>query len=222
MKILRISKLLLLLFLVVSCTEKQKVASSGLPFIGHHDIAFTNEDGYDKGDTIFHTVEDFIYLNQDSVLLNSKDIKNTIWVVKFFFSHCRTICPPMTQQMAQLRDSVNDIEDQLTFLSFSIDPENDTPTRLRQYKNRYGITASNWYFLTGDEEETHRLGTESFYVNAFADDNAQGGFAHSANLILVDKNQHIRGLYDGTSNEGRTQLEADIRKLISNEYSTKD
>ena len=217
-----ISNFLILLFLFISCEEKLKSSSSGLPYIGHHDIALTDENGYEKGDTIFHTVEDFIYLNQDSTMLRSKEIKNTIWVVKFFFSHCRTICPPMTQQMAQLRDSVEDIKEHLTFLSFSIDPEKDTPVRLRQYRDRYGITASNWYFLTGEENETHRLGTESFYVNAFADENAQGGFAHSANLILVDKEQHIRGLYDGTSNEGREQLEEDIRKLISDEYSTKN
>ncbi|MGB0932784.1 MAG: SCO family protein [Lishizhenia sp.] len=215
-------KYLLVLLLFFSCTHKEKKNLSGLPYIGHHDIALIDEDGYQKGDTIFHTVEDFVYLNQDSVFLSSKDIKNTVWVVKFFFSHCRTICPPMTQQMAQLNDSLQDLADKITFLSFSIDPEKDTPSRLRKYKDRYGITASNWYFLTGDEAETHRLGTESFYVNAFADENAQGGFAHSANLILVDKEQHIRGLYDGTSNDGREQLEADIRKLISNEYTRKD
>lgn len=219
----RISSLLILSILLFSCTESTtSTRKSGLPIIGHHDIALVAESGYEVGDTIFHTVEDFKYLTQDSTYLNSKDIEGSIWVVKFFFSHCRTICPPMTKQMSILRDSTEDIKNHLTFLSFSIDPESDTPQRLRLYRNRYGITAKNWYFLTGDEAGTHRLGTESFYVNAFADENAQGGFAHSANLILVDKEKHIRGLYDGTSDAGRKELEADIRKLIKYEYSSEN
>lgn len=203
---------------ILSCDNKPKEDrdQSGLPYIGHHDVVYEEMEGYQPGDTIFHTVPEFKYLTQDSTYLHSKDISDKIWIAKFFFTHCPTICPPMTSAMKEVNSELSDVSNEITFLSFSIDPDRDTPSRLQTYIGRHEITADNWYFLTGDESETHQLGVDGFRIHAEANDASPGGFAHSPNFVLVDKNQHIRGVYDGLDNKERERLINDVRKLLDN------
>lgn len=205
----------LIISFLFSCTEPQdKQKRVDLPFIGHHDIVHQETEGYEIGDTIFHTVPRWNYLTQDSTFLKSDDIDDKIWIVDFIFTYCPTICPPMTKAMRDLNDSLSSYENELKFLSFSIDPERDTPKRLRLYRERHEITADNWFFLTGDEAETHVLGIDGFQLFANVDDQSPGGFAHSPNFVLIDKNQNIRGVYDGLDPDSRNQLIKDAKKLI--------
>lgn len=200
------------LFSCSDSTDQEKRID--LPFIGHHDIVYQATDEYEVGDTVFHTIPNWNYLTQDSVYLSSEDINDKVWIADFFFTYCPTICPPMTKAMRGINDSLSIYQNNLNFLSFSIDPDRDTPERLRLYRKRHEITAENWFFLTGDEEETHVLGVEGFQIHANADEQAPGGFAHSSNFVLIDKNQHIRGVYDGLDPEGRKQLIIDAKKLL--------
>ena len=206
-------------FFLSSCDdiEKETKNSSGLPYIGHHDIVYEEMEGYQPGDTIYHTVPNFAYLTQDSTILKSKNISDKVWVAKFFFTHCPTICPPMTSAMKEVNNALKDVSNDIVFLSFSIDPDRDTPSRFQTYIARYEIEAENWYFLTGDESATHQLGVDGFRIHAEANDASPGGFAHSPNFVLVDKNQHIRGIYDGLDQEDRERLISHVRKLLENE-----
>jgi protein SCO1/2 len=81
-----------------------------------------------------------------------------------------------------------------------------------------GIQSQNWMMLTGDEEETHRLGVENFMVHADKDPMAAGGFAHSDGMVLIDREGYIRGIYRGTYTADVDQLNKDIRKLLQIEY----
>lgn len=207
--------LVFLLFLINSCSTEEETKSTSLPIIGHHDIATEKFDHYDVGDTIYHEVPSFEYVNHDSLIIKSHDLENRVWIAKFFFANCPTICPPMTASMRELHDSLQGHHDDLYFLAFSIDPEKDSPSRLRDYKEAHGIHADNWHFLTGvDEDETHYLGVHGFYIHAAADEAAPGGFAHSSNFVLVDKNKHIRGVYDGLDPDERSRLIKDVKKLL--------
>ncbi|MCC5922279.1 MAG: SCO family protein [Crocinitomicaceae bacterium] len=200
------------LFLIFGCREKEPTET--LPFIGKHDIALGDEPGYKAGDTIFHTIPDFSYLNQDSILISRADLKGKVWITKFFFAKCPTICPPMTGAMKSVHSKLAEFGDDILFLSFTIDPKNDTPAALRNYRDVHGITADNWIFLTGEQAATHQLGVEGFYVNAFEDEDAPGGFAHSQNFVLVDQNLHIRGVYDGLNEQQLEQLIVETQKLL--------
>lgn len=82
----------------------------------------------------------------------------------------------------------------------------------------HGIKSANWQFLTGNEEETHRLGIENFQIFAGRDDEAEGGFAHSGAFTLVDKEGYVRGVYLGTDKAQVELLEKDLRKLLKYEY----
>ena len=209
-----LSSLFLLLILTSCSGPEDEQKRINLPFIGHHDVVYKATEGYEVGDTIFHSIPKWRYLTQDSVFLNSEDINDKVWIADFFFTYCPTICPPMTKAMRSVNDSLRAYQRDLKFLSFTIDPDRDTPERLRLYRKRHEITADNWFFLTGDEDETHVLGVEGFQIHANADGNAPGGFAHSPNFVLIDKNQHIRGVYDGLDPDSREQLIIDAKILL--------
>ena len=205
----------LLIFITLACESKPK--ERVLPIVGNRDVNYYEVDGKEVADTVYPVVPEFSYLNQDSIMIHSKDMKGKIWIADFFFSHCPTICPPMTSQMKRLNTELKDLNEHIQFMSFSIDPERDNPSRLREYMKIHGIKSNNWYFFTGDEEETHLLATQ-FYNGAQRDQKADGGFAHTDTFVLIDKDGLVRGLYQGTNTESVNKLEKDVRKLLEYEY----
>lgn len=203
-------------FLLFACDSGNKEAT--LPILGNRDVVYSNVDGKEVADTLYHTIRDFEYFNQDSVLVRSSELKGKIWISDFFFSHCPTICPPMTSQMKRLNANLSDLSEHIQFLSFSIDPKRDQPSRLREYMTEHGIKANNWMFLTGDEAATHELGVNYFFVSATDDTDEPGGFAHGDIFTLVDHEGRVRGIYHGTETQAVDSLERDVRKLLRIEY----
>jgi len=206
-------------FALTSCTEEEKPVENErvLPIVGERDVEYRMVDGVEVADTIYHYVPEFEYINQDSISVSSKDFKGKVWVVDFFFSKCPTICPPMTSQMKRLSEMTTDLQKEVQFLSFSIDPKNDQPTRLREYIASHSITATNWSFLTGEEASTHLLAKE-FFNGAERNDEIEGGFGHTPNFALVDREGLVRGIYNGTDVDDINRLEKDLRKLLKYEY----
>ena len=202
-------------FIITSCTSDSE--ERVLPILGERDVDYKMIDGNEVADTIYHLVPDFEYLNQDSVLISSENLKEKLWVVDFFFTSCPTICPPMTSNMKYLSEQTADLSEHVQFLSFSIDPKRDTPSNLRNYIKNRELIASNWYFFTGEEEATHLL-AKSFFNGAERNDEADGGFGHTDYFALVDTNGYVRGIYKGTDIEQMDVLNADLRKLLKHEY----
>ena len=213
--------LLALFTLLVACEEKPEKTPKALPYAGNYDIVTYERNGVRGVDTVYPKIPAFQYLNQDSVMIRSKEMKGKVWIANFFFSNCPSICPPMISQMKRLNTLTTDINKHLQFMSFSIDPTRDTPTRLRTYIKENGINTANWQFFTGDEAATHRLGIKHFLVYAADEAAAPGGFAHSDGLVLVDREGYVRGIYHGTKTDEVDQLNKDIRKLLSIEYGIK-
>lgn len=209
-------------FLWTACTETEAVqlgeeGGRVLPIVGERNIEYRMVDGAEVADTIYHHVPSFEYLNQDSLIVSSKDFKGKIWVADFFFTHCPTICPSMTSQMNRLSKMTSDLSSHVQFLSFSIDPKKDTPSRLREYIESYSIEATNWTFMTGDEGATHLLAKE-FFNGAERNDDIEGGFGHTPYFALVDRKGLVRGVYIGTDVDEVSRLAKDIRKLLKYEY----
>jgi protein SCO1/2 len=211
---------ILLILILFACSGKEtKKKNRVLPFIGNFDIEYKLIDGVEIADTVFPTIPYFYFWNEDSVKVTSKDLQGKIWVTDFFFTTCSTICPRMTDQMKRLNGLLSDLESEVQFISFSINPIHDTPSQLKLYRKNHQINAKNWVFLTGDEAETHRLGIEDFRVFAGHDDLAEDGYAHSEAFTLVDKEGYVRGVYNVADSKQVDQLEKDIRKLLKYEYN---
>ncbi|AEA43903.1 SCO family protein [Fluviicola taffensis] len=207
-----------ILILLVSCKTEKQTKLQALPYFGNYDIEFSETDGVQAVDTIYPKIPDFSYLNQDSLVITSKSMKGKVWIANFFFTSCPSICPPMISQMKRLNILTQDLVSEVQFMSFSIDPNTDQPSVLRAYIKNNGIQTKNWYFFTGNEAKTHRLGVMHFMVHADKDPMAAGGFAHSDGMVLVDREGYVRGIYRGTQTKDVDQLNNDLRKLLDIEY----
>lgn len=211
---------IILYIFLYSCSENLK-KERVLPIIGNYDIEYRMVDGKEVADTIFPKIIDFEYLNQDSILVKSSQMKGKIWVAEFFFTSCPTICPTMNKQLTRLNINTSDLKDQIQFISFSIDPSHDTPSELKKYISKHKIKATNWQFFTGNEAKTHDLGINYFQTFAGQDPQSAGGYAHSGSFTLVDKEGYVRGVYLGTNPKEVDKLEKDLRKLLKYEYDIK-
>ncbi len=206
--------LLATIFLLFSCSEEY----IPLPKIGNYELEYRMENGKEVTDTLWPKMVDFSYLNQDSVLVKSSQMKNKLWVADFFFTSCPTICPKMTKQMKRLNTELSDVRESIQFMSFSINPKMDTPGVLRRYIKKHDIQAKNWYFFTGDEEKTHQLGIENFQIFAGEDAASAGGYAHSPAFTLIDNEGYVRGVYVGTDPAEVDKMAKDIRLLLKHQY----
>jgi len=159
-----------------------------------------------------YLVQDFHFYDQDSQPLSRQRFENKIWLTDFFFSTCKTICPKMSKQLARVQFQFKE-DDDVAILSFTVDPLNDTPSRLKAYSDEHKAMKGKWYFLTGDKVEIYKLAKESYFLTAMEDDKLAEGFLHSEQMVLVDKEKRIRGFYDGTDHFEVKRLIEDIATL---------
>lgn len=193
-----------LFIFVISCESKRS-----LPYLGPKEVVEKNG----KTDTIYHKIPDFKFLNQDSTWVSQKDFDGKIYVADFFFTSCPTICPKMKTQLLRIYQRYLNNPD-IKILSHSIDPDYDRPNVLKKYANRMEVDSKKWNFVTGNKSEIYKIGQKSYMVSAQEDPNEAGGFVHSGAFILVDKNRHVRGIYDGTKEPEVNKLIEDIEILL--------
>jgi len=144
-------------------------------------------------------VAPFSFINQDGKIISNKDFEGKVYLVEFFFTTCPTICPRMNKNLVDIQNNFPDNND-FGIASFTINPENDTPEVLKEYANRYGVTNPNWHFLTGDKDAIYNLANTGFNLYAEQVEGAPGGFEHSGNFALIDKEGFIRSRKDDFGN----------------------
>ena len=152
----------------------------------------------------------FSLLNQSGAAVSAETLRGKVWVASFFFTRCPTICPRITRRMRALQLAAAHEVPALTLVSFSVDPENDTPPVLLEYARRFGAEPKNWWFLSGDLEVTKRTVVDGFKLalDGKADPNAEnGGIIHGSHLVLVDRSLVIRGYY-------RTDDDDEMRRIL--------
>ena len=209
----RIVFLLLNSILFFSCANNKKKEIS-LPY--YNEPTFTPIFLSSKDEVksrINHTISDFSFLNQDSVIINQNVIDGKIHIANFIFTSCGSICPIMTKNLKFVNDSLNDNKN-IIYLSYSVTPWLDKPSVLQKFKKNYEISNKNWHFLTGDKGDIYKLARKSYFAEediGFSKDSTE--FLHTEHFVLVDKNKHIRGIYNGTLKLEMEQLISDINNL---------
>ena len=178
-----------------------------------NELPYLGQTKLEKGKEIHHAVGQFRHFNQDSILITNEALKDYIYVTDFFFTSCPSICPRVTKEMLNIYQELKN-DSQVKFVSFSIDPKRDTVKKLKFYADNLGIDHDKWYFLTGDKDATLEL-ANTYFVAAFEDDSAPGGFDHSGKIILVDKKGHVRSFSEGTDPTSTAKIISDIKKLSS-------
>ncbi len=151
---------------------------------------------------------EFALFDSAGELFEDSALDGKIWVADFFFTSCGGPCPRMTAAMAELAEAYKDAPD-LRFVSYTVDPDTDTPERLAAYAERYGADTSRWHFLTGPNDEIQRIAVDGFKLGSI--DNP---VIHSERFALVDRSGQIRGYFTGTDAEELQELRGVLDAML--------
>lgn len=189
-----------------------------LPTYIAEDVKETVVDGKTVYDTTFHRVPPFQFTSSDGEMITDEKTEGKIYVADFFFTTCPGICPLMSTQLKRVQEAFIDDTDFL-ILSHTVDPENDSLPVLKAYAKKYKAIKGRWYFLRGTNDQIYDMAQKGYFISALEDKNETGTdrFVHSDKLILVDKDKHIRGFYNGTDEKEVDRLIVEI-KILKTEY----
>jgi protein SCO1 len=156
---------------------------------------------------VLSQVEPFALTREDGQPLTREALAGQVWVANFIFTNCAGPCPRMSTAMKRIQTAVEKYPE-VRLVSFTVDPERDTPEVLAAYGKRYGAEPGRWYFATGDRETLHRLMRYSFLLG-----DVDGSLEHSTRFVLVDRQGRVRGYYSILEDDGPSRLVAAVGEL---------
>lgn len=205
----------------------------GIPVVSYLIVKFASEDAvnmprryfYDsvterveKGklvrDTAWHRISNFSFTNQLGDKVFAESLKGKILVVDYFFTHCPNPCPLLTSNMKKMQDAFLKNDSLVHFISFTVDPQRDSATVLKDYADKYKVRHNNWWFLTGKKNEIYNLAFSEFKAAIVNEGKADTSFLHTDKFYLLDRERVIRGWYDGTDSVEMARLARDIGLLF--------
>jgi protein SCO1 len=144
------------------------------------------------------------------------DLKGKIWVADFVFTSCPTVCPKLTKRMTEVQNRGKNLGDAFHLVTFTVDPENDTPDKLRAYAESFHVNQRRWSFLTGPLGEMETTVIKGFKIAMGKDEEVPGIFSifHGERLVLVDPEGNIRGYYEA-DDEGIDRLMVDMNLVVN-------
>jgi protein SCO1/2/putative membrane protein len=163
-------------------------------------------------------VGDFTLTERDGHTVTAAELRGKVWIASFVFTRCMRGCPSVSKSMQRLQTDLRDQKD-VQLVTFTVDPDHDTPDELKRYADQYGADPKRWWFLWGKEDYVYRLLREGFHVSASQNTGAErtGGneVSHDTHLVIVDKHGHVRGYYPGLSDQvvSEAEYESGLRKL---------
>ncbi|MGB5819912.1 MAG: SCO family protein [Saonia sp.] len=165
----------------------------------------------------FHKIPDFKLVNQLGDTITQKTFEDKLYITDFFFTTCPGICLKMTGNMQKLQEEF--LEDsEILLLSHSVTPSIDSVSVLKTYAERNDVIDNKWHLVTGDKMEIYNLGRKHYFVeNNLGVPKDINDFLHSENFLLIDKNKHIRGIYNGLNKTSIRQLITDVKTLKKEE-----
>lgn len=178
----------------------------------------TEEPLVQNGDTVFQQIPNFRLSSQKGETITLNDLQGKVFVANFIFTSCQGVCKKMSSQMTRVQQAFSQ-EPKVKILSFSVDPERDSVAALQQYAASYGADYNKWLFLTGPKEVIYQLAIDGFKLPVMEAPSVVPDFIHSEKLVLVDSHRHVRGIYDGTSEDDVDRLITEIKILLEEKPS---
>ena len=209
-----IIQIIILILLISACTKKPDSSSiqEGIPYFNTPDFTAIWITDKTQLDTL-HTIADFNFKNQKGETISPTIFKGKIHVANFFFTICPSLCPKIMGNMMTIQKEFKDDKNVL-IASYSVMPERDSVAVLRNYANTHNILDDKWQLLTGDKKKIYEIARRSYFADEkLGIQKGENDFLHTENFILVDKNLHIRAIYNGTLPLDIEQLIKDIREL---------
>lgn len=161
-------------------------------------------------------VGDFTLTERDGTRVSRDDLMGKVWVASFVFTCCTTQCPQISGTMAQLHQELaNDADARL--VTFTVDPERDTPEKLKKYADSFGADAKRWLFLTGDRDDLYKLIEKSFHLSVRQNEGAArtpgNEVLHDFHVVVVDRRGHVRAFFDGRRVDGEGKPVNDVPRI---------
>ncbi|MBM1107758.1 SCO family protein [Aurantibacter crassamenti] len=208
--------------LFVSCKEavvnktKQVEETSRVAYLPYYsDESFTPKwiTPNSEEEKQFHKIKDFKLVDQLGDTITQKTFADKIYITDFFFTTCPGICLKMTGSMQKVQEEFKDDSD-IFLLSHSVTPSIDSVAVLKAYAEKNNIIDSKWHLVTGDKTEIYNLARNQYFVeNDLGVPKDINDFLHTENFLLIDKNKHIRGIYNGLNRASIAQLITDVKAL---------
>lgn len=158
-------------------------------------------------------IPDFQLLDQNGKSFQRGSLDGHVWVADFVYTTCQGPCPRMSSHMRTLQKATGP---EVKLVSFTVDPENDTPPVLAEYAKRFNADTSRWSFLTGDKDTLNMLDRDAFKLGTLG-----AGMDHSTRFVLVDQKGRIRGYYGIAEGNPVDKIAKDAARL-EKEHSKKD
>ncbi|MBC8111478.1 MAG: SCO family protein, partial [Verrucomicrobia bacterium] len=168
-------------------------------------------------DTVFHKIPDFSLTDENGKPANLSLVKGKIHIADFIFTRCPGQCPKMSKEMQRLQEKFEK-NPQVVFLSYTVDPEHDTPEVLKKYAQNLEADSNRWHFLTGAKKDIYHLALKGYFITAKEEEtNSQAledRFVHTDKFVLVDTEGQIRGFYSGVSQLEMEKLVLETKILL--------
>ncbi len=208
-------------FIFLACNSNQKASDSeskkepvvvGLPYYDSPD--FTPHWNVERPDT-FHAIVPFNFINQNGSSITEKTFEDKVYLVNFFFTACGSICPKMMRNMETVQNHFAENENVL-FISHTVMPSMDSVATLKKYETNFKVIENKWHFVTGVKSELYNLARTAYFIEeepGYTKDSTE--FLHTEHFVLVDKNKHLRGIYNGTVELEMERVIEDIEILLN-------
>lgn len=165
-------------------------------------------------------VRPFAFVNQDGNIISNKDVNGKVYVVEYFFTTCKGICPRINNNMRKVYERFKN-ENDFLILSHTCDPETDSVTKLKRFADSMKVSTSRWMFLTGRKDSLYNMARVSYTIDDPANNlkSIEDDFLHTQFFALVDKNGDVRKIYDGLKESEIELMMTDIDKLLAEKVS---
>lgn len=166
----------------------------------------------------YKEIETMTFTNQRNETVSTADLKGKVWVASFVFTSCNTECSYLTYRLRRVIESLAD-ENDFAMVSFSVDPQTDTPKRLKAYAQRYGKDSDQWHFLTGDLNKMTRIVKNDFLLPIAEGDQKEkllstNDIIHSNRYAVVDKQGMVRFYVDGMAPNAEALIIDAVHQLL--------
>ncbi|MEO8961935.1 MAG: SCO family protein [Ginsengibacter sp.] len=169
-------------------------------------------------------VQDFSFVDQDGKIVTNKNVEGKVYVTEYFFTTCKGICPKMNANMKGVYDKFKN-DKGFAIISHTSMPETDSVPLLKAYEEKMiGANphyASQWYFVTGNKDSLYKMARQSYLLDNEKNNsiNIEESFIHTQFFALVDKQERVRGIYDGLKPVEIARLDKDIQTLLKEKDS---
>lgn len=180
-------------------------------------ILFLSACNKDVKNPLNYKLNSFSYIDQNEQGYGLAELKGKVWVADFIFTSCETVCPPMTAHMSKLQQQVkkNGLKN-VECVSFSVDPQNDSPHALKAYVNKFNGDLTSWHLLTGYSQKEIKSFAMKNFKTLVQKPKGTNQVIHGTSFFLINQEETVKKNYDGVSDVPYSRIIEDIKTLQNN------